>query len=103
VRTDGGTMVPLSTLVSSHLNGPQYFERYNVYSGHINGTNAPGYARQAIAAMEELARIATRRLRLRGASHVPGEEDRRPDRIHLCRVMLSSSVLAALTKAGRCR
>ena len=59
VRTDGGTMVPLSTLVSSRpLNGPQYFERYNVYSAAtINGTNAPGYSSgQAIAAMEELAR-----------------------------------------------
>jgi hypothetical protein len=59
VRSDGGTMVPLSTLVSSRpLNGPQYFERYNVYSAAtINGTNAPGYSSgQAIAAMEEIAR-----------------------------------------------
>jgi HAE1 family hydrophobic/amphiphilic exporter-1/multidrug efflux pump len=59
VRSDGGNMVPLSTLVSSRpLNGPQYFERYNVYSAAtINGTNAPGYSSgQAIAAMEELAR-----------------------------------------------
>src|SRR2546421_696742 len=59
VRSDNGTIVPLSTLVSSRpLNGPQYFERYNVYSAAtINGTNAPGYSSgQAIAAMEELAR-----------------------------------------------
>jgi HAE1 family hydrophobic/amphiphilic exporter-1/multidrug efflux pump len=59
VRTEGGTMVPLSTLVSSRpLNGPQYFERYNVYSAAtINGSNAPGYSSgQAIAAMEELAK-----------------------------------------------
>jgi HAE1 family hydrophobic/amphiphilic exporter-1/multidrug efflux pump len=59
VRTDGGTMVPLSTLVSSRpINGPQYFERYNVYSAAtINGSNAPGYSSgQAIAAMEELAK-----------------------------------------------
>ena len=58
VRSDGGTMVPLSTLVSSRsINGPQYFERYNVYSAAtINGSNAPGYSSgQAIAAMEELA------------------------------------------------
>jgi hydrophobe/amphiphile efflux-1 (HAE1) family protein len=58
VRSDGGTMIPLSTLVSSRpLNGPQYFERYNVYSAAtINGTNAAGYSSgQAIAAMEELA------------------------------------------------
>ena len=59
VRSDNGTMVPLSTLVSSRsINGPQYFERYNVYSSAtINGTNAQGYSSgQAIAAMEELAR-----------------------------------------------
>ena len=59
VRTEGGTMVPLSTLVAGRpLNGPQYFERYNVYSAAtINGTNAPGYSSgQAIAVMEELAR-----------------------------------------------
>jgi HAE1 family hydrophobic/amphiphilic exporter-1/multidrug efflux pump len=59
VRADNGTMVPLSTLVSSRpINGPQYFERYNVYrSATINGTNAPGYSSgQAIAAMETLAR-----------------------------------------------
>jgi hydrophobe/amphiphile efflux-1 (HAE1) family protein len=59
VRSDGGTMVPLSTLVSSRsMNGPQYFERYNVYNAAtINGTNAPGYSSgQAIAAMEELGR-----------------------------------------------
>jgi HAE1 family hydrophobic/amphiphilic exporter-1/multidrug efflux pump len=58
VRSDNGTMVPLSTLVSSRpINGPQYFERYNVYSSAtINGSNAPGYSSgQAIAAMEELA------------------------------------------------
>ena len=57
--SDGATMVPLSTLVSSRpRNGPQYIERYNVYSAAtINGTNAPGYSSgQAIAAMEELAR-----------------------------------------------
>jgi hydrophobe/amphiphile efflux-1 (HAE1) family protein len=59
VRADGGTMVPLSTLVSSRsINGPQYYERYNVYgAATINGTNAPAYSSgQAIAAMEQLAR-----------------------------------------------
>jgi hydrophobe/amphiphile efflux-1 (HAE1) family protein len=59
VRADNGTMVPLSTLVTSRpINGPQYFERFNVYSAAtINGTNAPGYSSgQAIAVMEELAR-----------------------------------------------
>jgi len=57
--TGAGTMVPLSTLVSSRsINGPQYFERYNVYgAATINGANAPGFSSgQAIAAMEELAR-----------------------------------------------
>ena len=59
VRAANGTMVPLSTLLSARpINGPQYFERYNVYSAAtINGANAPGYSSgQAIAAMEELAR-----------------------------------------------
>jgi HAE1 family hydrophobic/amphiphilic exporter-1/multidrug efflux pump len=59
VRAASGAMVPLSTIVSPRpINGPQYFERYNVYSAAtINGTNAPGYSSgQAIAAMEEIAR-----------------------------------------------
>ncbi|HWY73067.1 MAG TPA: multidrug efflux RND transporter permease subunit [Burkholderiaceae bacterium] len=59
VRSDAGTMVPLGTLVTSRtFNGPQYYERYNVYSAAtINGVNAPDYSSgQAIAAMEELAR-----------------------------------------------
>jgi hydrophobe/amphiphile efflux-1 (HAE1) family protein len=59
VRTANGTMVPLSTIVSSRpINGPQYFERFNVYgAATINGSNAPGYSSgQAIAAMEEIAR-----------------------------------------------
>ncbi|HEV7390938.1 MAG TPA: multidrug efflux RND transporter permease subunit [Burkholderiales bacterium] len=59
VRSDNGTMIPLSTLVTFRsINGPQYYERYNVYSSAtINGTNAPGYSSgQAIAAMEALAR-----------------------------------------------
>jgi hydrophobe/amphiphile efflux-1 (HAE1) family protein len=59
VRTAVGAMVPLSTLVSARpLNGPQYYERYNVYSAAtINGANAPGYSSgQAVAVMEEIAR-----------------------------------------------
>jgi hydrophobe/amphiphile efflux-1 (HAE1) family protein len=59
VRSDTGAMVPLGTLVTSRtFNGPQYYERYNVYSSAtINGVNASGYSSgQAIAAMEELAR-----------------------------------------------
>jgi HAE1 family hydrophobic/amphiphilic exporter-1/multidrug efflux pump len=59
VRGAGGEMVPLGTLVKiKSINGPQYYERFNVYrAATINGTNAPGYSSgQAIAAMEELAR-----------------------------------------------
>src|SRR5260221_479749 len=58
VRSANGTMIPLSTLVSSRpINGPQYFERYNVYgAATINGVNSPGHSSgQAIAAMEEIA------------------------------------------------
>jgi len=58
VRSLNGTMIPLSTLVSSRsINGPQYFERYNVYgAATINGVNAPGFSSgQAIVAMEEIA------------------------------------------------
>jgi HAE1 family hydrophobic/amphiphilic exporter-1/multidrug efflux pump len=59
VRGNTGVMIPLSTLVKIRsINGPQYFERYNVYrAATINGSNAPGYSSgQAIAAMEEVAR-----------------------------------------------
>jgi multidrug efflux pump len=59
VRSDNGTMIPLSTLLKTRsFNGPQYLERYNVYqAATINGSNAPGYSSgQAIAAMEQLAR-----------------------------------------------
>jgi HAE1 family hydrophobic/amphiphilic exporter-1/multidrug efflux pump len=58
VRNGSGGMVPLSTLVKIRsINGPQYYERFNVYrAATINGTNAPGYSTgQAIAAMEQLA------------------------------------------------
>jgi hydrophobe/amphiphile efflux-1 (HAE1) family protein len=59
VRNASGGMVPLGTLVSIRsINGPQYYERYNVYrAATINGSNAPGSSSgQAIAAMEQLAR-----------------------------------------------
>ena len=59
VRSDNGTMVPLSTLLKSRpFSGPQYYERYNVYrAATINGSNSPAYSSgQAIAAMEDLAR-----------------------------------------------
>jgi hydrophobe/amphiphile efflux-1 (HAE1) family protein len=59
VRGASGEMVPLGTVVHIRpINGPQYFERFNVYrAATINGTNAPGYSSgQAIEAMEQLAR-----------------------------------------------
>jgi HAE1 family hydrophobic/amphiphilic exporter-1/multidrug efflux pump len=59
VRGGAGEMVPLSTLVKIRsINGPQYYERFNVYrAATINGTNAPGYSSgQAIDALEQVAR-----------------------------------------------
>ncbi len=58
VRGAGGQMVPLSTLVRiQSMNGPQFFERFNIYSAAtINGTVAPGYSTgQAMAVMEQIA------------------------------------------------
>jgi len=58
VRNASGQMVPLSTVVRIRpINGPQYFERFNLYnSATINGVVAPGYSTgQAMAAMERLA------------------------------------------------
>jgi HAE1 family hydrophobic/amphiphilic exporter-1/multidrug efflux pump len=57
VRSASGEMVPLSTLVRiDTINGPQYFERFNLYNAAtINGTAAPGYSTgQAMDAMEEI-------------------------------------------------
>jgi hydrophobe/amphiphile efflux-1 (HAE1) family protein len=59
VRSGNGTMVPLSTVLKvKSLNGPEYYERYNVYrAATINGTPAPGYSSgQAARAMEEVAK-----------------------------------------------
>jgi HAE1 family hydrophobic/amphiphilic exporter-1 len=59
VRERGGTMVPLSTLVStSPINGPDYTNRFNLYrAAQIIGSAAPGYSSgQAQAALEEVAR-----------------------------------------------
>jgi len=58
VRSASGRMVPLSTVVESKpVNGPQYFERFNLYgAATVNGTVAPGYSTgQAMAAMERIA------------------------------------------------
>jgi HAE1 family hydrophobic/amphiphilic exporter-1/multidrug efflux pump len=59
VRSASGDMVPLSTLVHvKPFNGPEYYERYNLYrAATVNGAAAPGYSSgQAVAAMEEVAK-----------------------------------------------
>ena len=59
VRNRAGTMVPLSTLVSTGpTNGPDYTNRFNLYrAAQVIGSAAPGYSSgQAQAALEEVAR-----------------------------------------------
>ncbi len=59
VRTSGGEMVPLSTLVHlSRMTGPEVVYRYNRYrTAKIIGGAAPGYSSgQAAAAMEDLSK-----------------------------------------------
>jgi multidrug efflux pump subunit AcrB len=59
VRTAGGDMVPLSTLVSvDPMTGPEVVYRYNRYrTSKLIGQNAPGYSSgQAAAAMEQIAK-----------------------------------------------
>ena len=58
VRSASGEMVPLSSVLRIKSgNGPEYYERYNIYrAATINGAAAPGYSSgQAVAAMEQLA------------------------------------------------
>ena len=58
VRTDTGSMVPLSTLIEvKEIVGPETVTHYNLYrSTEIDGDSAPGYSSgQAIQAMEKLA------------------------------------------------
>jgi hydrophobe/amphiphile efflux-1 (HAE1) family protein len=59
VRSASGEMVPLSTLISiKSINGPEYFQRYNIYgAATINGSANRGFSSgQAAAAMEDAAR-----------------------------------------------
>ena len=59
VRNSSGAMVPLSTVLKiKSINGPEYYQRYNIYrSATVNGAAAPGYSSgQAIAAMDEVAK-----------------------------------------------
>lgn len=58
VRSTSGEMVPLSTVARIRsINGPEYYERYNIYrAATINGAAAPGFSSgQAVAAMEAVA------------------------------------------------
>ena len=59
VRSDGGSMIPIDTLVTVHRTiGPDTVTRFNLFpAAKILGGPAPGYSSgQAIAAMEEVAR-----------------------------------------------
>jgi hydrophobe/amphiphile efflux-1 (HAE1) family protein len=59
VRNSAGTMIPLSGVLSpKSINGPEFFERYNIFrAATITGSPAPGYSSgQAAQAMEEVAR-----------------------------------------------
>jgi len=59
VRSQSGTMVPLTAVASGHwTSGPSQLQRYNgVESMNIQGQGAPGYSSgDAMEAMEELAR-----------------------------------------------
>ncbi|MFB3907343.1 MAG: efflux RND transporter permease subunit [Candidatus Eisenbacteria bacterium] len=58
VRNKNGTMVPLSTLVTTKaISGPQYTNRFNLYrSAELTGVPAPGYSSdQTLKALEEVA------------------------------------------------
>ncbi|MDB5763891.1 MAG: multidrug efflux transporter permease subunit [Herminiimonas sp.] len=58
VRNANGDMVPLSVaLTPQSINGPEFYERYNIYrAATITGSAAPGYSSgQAAQAMQEVA------------------------------------------------
>lgn len=59
MRSAGGDMVPLSVVLKSKtINGPEFYERYNIYrAATINGVPAAGFSSgQAAKAMEEVAK-----------------------------------------------
>jgi HAE1 family hydrophobic/amphiphilic exporter-1/multidrug efflux pump len=59
VRNAAGDMVPLSAVLKPRsINGPEFYERYNIYrAATITGAPASGYSSgQAAQAMEEVAR-----------------------------------------------
>jgi HAE1 family hydrophobic/amphiphilic exporter-1/multidrug efflux pump len=58
VRNVNGDMVPLSAVLTpKSINGPEFYERYNIYrAATITGSAAPGYSSgQAAQAMQEVA------------------------------------------------
>jgi hydrophobe/amphiphile efflux-1 (HAE1) family protein len=59
VRTNGGELIPLTTLVTvREVTGPEVIERYNVFpSAKVLGGPAPGYSSgEALEVMEQVAR-----------------------------------------------
>lgn len=59
VRSAHGDMVPLGTVLKPlAINGPEFFERYDIYrAATVNGVPAPGFSSgQAALAMEEIAK-----------------------------------------------
>jgi multidrug efflux pump len=59
VRSKSGTMVPLSSLITTrYVASPKFVTRFNGFPAvKVTGSQAPGYSSgQAIAAMEEIAR-----------------------------------------------
>ena len=59
VRNTDGAMVPLSAVLRpKSINGPEFYERYNIYrAATLTGSPAPGYSSgQAAQAMQEVAR-----------------------------------------------
>ncbi len=59
VRNEAGNMIPLSAVLTpKEINGPEFYQRYNLYrAATITGSAAPGYSSgQAAQAMQEAAR-----------------------------------------------
>src|SRR6185295_7792776 len=59
VRNGDGTMVPLSTFVTTRdIRGPEFTNRFNLFrAAQVIGTAAPGYSSgQAMAALEQVAK-----------------------------------------------
>ncbi|RZI44030.1 multidrug efflux RND transporter permease subunit [Herbaspirillum sp. HC18] len=58
VRNAGGQMIPLSAVLTpKSINGPEFYERYNIFrAATITGATAPGYSSgQAAQAMQDVA------------------------------------------------